>query len=348
MAPVTQPLQETLDAHHEFIQATAKEIVDLRKQLADLTARLTAIPQTPVPSPQPPKRALRRAVEDLGCRPNDPKFDNAALLQPVLDQRIGIEFDVGGLYYTSPLKTRPGAASPLVGASAGFRHVSPSMTGLAPFTPDQTHLLEITGVAGQAAVPATPTTPAVPEVIGGAGLVHSVRDLYFLGNPKCDGLRIHGGHAISVERCIFRECNRGVLIQPTIAVYSPRIAGCGIYGCDTGLQVENGTSVCCLDVSATPIIGGRLGIVQTGWKRGAVYTGVVLENQAEEKLRLVDSRAKLSGCYLEAESGKVGLYLRGSRVAIEDSSIGYYYADQTSQITWLGDNLQAGTMARPT
>ncbi len=333
-SPVTAPIQQMLDTHHEVIAAQAAAINELKAQVATLSTALAAIPQ----STGKPNRALKLASE-IGCRPNDPAFDNASIIQPLLDKRIGVEFDVGGVYYTSPLKTLPGAAGALVGSFCGHRHKSPSATGLAPFAPEQTHLVEITGVGP---IAATSTTPAVP---GGAGLGHTVRDLYFLGNAKCDGLRIHGGDAIGVERCIFRECRVGVLLKPSYRVYSPSLARCGIYDCDVGLQIENGDSVCCLSVTAMTVIGGRMGIVQTGWRRGAVFIGVVCEGQSEDKWRLVDARATLLGCYIEGDSGKVGLSLRGSKAAIGDSSIGGYKADGQSQITWLGDNAQAGTVS---
>lgn len=331
MAPVTQPLQEILDSHHAVLTEQAKAINELRAQVAALAA---------LAQPPAPNRALKRAVEDLGCRPNDPSFDNATILQLVLDNRIGIEFDGGGLFYTSPLKIRPGAASPLVGASCGFRHGSPSCTGLAPFKADQTHLLEITGVAG---VDATPTSPAIA---GGAGVGQAVRDLYFAGSPTCDGLRIHGGDAVSIERCVFRNCRRGILIQPTIRLYGPSVRSCGIYGCDVGYQIENGASVCAATLTATPIIGGRLGVNAIGWRRGLTLTGVVCEAQTETCFRFEGSKASLVGCYAESIDDILGLWVgRKGYVNVQDSSIRVFAVGNESQVNWIGDNVQSRTVA---
>lgn len=327
-APVTQPLQEVLDAQHAFITAQAKELIDLRKQLADLAALI----------PKPINRAIKRAVEDLGCRPNDPSFDNFARLQQALDDRYGVLFDVGGLYYTQPLRTKPGSAAPILGSSAAFRHAAACMTGLAPFKPDQTHLLEISGVDG---VAASGTSPAIP---GGAGHLQTVRDLYFAGNATCDGLRIHGGDCVSVEACVFRQCKTGVLIRPTIRLYAPSLRNLSLSGCDVGIQIENGESVCCATVQATSINLGRLGFSAIGWNRGLSLTGVCCESQTEACFRFRDSRASLRSCYAEANDEVPGLWTRDSAVMLEDTHI-RVQASHNSQVIPLGVNLISRTVA---
>lgn len=263
----------------------------------------------------------------LGLRANDDKFDNGPLIQSALDKGLGVLLDSGGMYSTSPIKTKPGTASPIMGQSASFRHNPECRTGLTPFAPNQTHVLEI---AGQS-----------PE---GAGHGQVIRDLYIQGAPSCDGIRVHGGDATSIENIVIRGCKTAISVKPTIRLYSLAIRNASLAGNDVGIQIENGTSVCCATVTNVVCNGGRIGINVKEWKRGLTLTGVVCESQTEACVKADDTKLSLIGCYLESNGDVPGLRSKASKVNVMDTSVRRISHDGATQLNWIGDNVQAGTL----
>lgn len=305
VADETAALQTTLDS--------------LNSTVNKLTARVSEL--------TPANPAIVTATQ-LGCKADDDKFDNGPLIQAALDKGQGVLLDSGGMYSTSPLRTKPGTASPIMGASASFRHSPACRTGLTPFAPNQTHVLEI---AGQS-----------PE---GAGHGQVIRDLYIQGTPQCDGIRIHGGDATSIENVVVRGCKTAISIKPTIRLYSLAVRNASLAGNDVGIHIENGTSVCCMTVTNAVINSGRIGVNVKEWKRGLTLTAVVCESQTEACVKFDDSRASLIGCYLESNGDVPGLRSKASRINVIDTSIRRISHDGATQITWIGDNVQAGTLA---
>lgn len=314
----TEALQTTLDQYAAALADQASEIDRLKSTLAQLAAII------PVP---PANRALRKASE-LGCIPGDPKIDNARFLQSALDAMYAIELDQSGVLYSSPLKPVAGQSTVIRGQSAGYRHGAKGMTGLAPFDPAQPCLIEFPGDATKS-----------------NGQVAVIRDLYLQGTDKCDGIRILGGRAVSLENLVIRQCKRGVAVEPVISCYATSIRNSSILGCDLGLYVTNAPSVCCLAMYSTEIMGGRQGILLDGWRRGALFAAVVVEGQTETKVEVRNSRATFAGCYFEGDGGLVGLLAtKGSRVNLIDTSAGGHKVSSDSQLNWIGDNMQAGTI----
>lgn len=294
----TAPLQATLDAIQSRVGA-----LEILAPIDPATRKLSAI----------------------GCKPNDPSFDNAALIQPVLDAAYNL--DVDGLYHTSPLKTPAGKSCIIDGHGSGYRHGGKGVTGFAPFSPDQTHVLELQGDASP-----------------GQSMV--VRDLYIQGHEKCDGIRVYGARNASIENVVVRGCGGiGITIEPKVGVYAVSLRSCSLLSNKIGLAVNNGVSVCCLRVDATELIGGTYAVSINGWRRGAVFTGVVCEGQSDKKFMAIDSRATLIGCYIEGDSGRAGVWLKNSRLVVIDSNLGGTQTDLNSVITPVGDNLIAGTLA---
>lgn len=308
--PATAPLQKQLDDQ-------ARTLTNVVAALDKLEAAKPADPATVT-------------ATELGCKTNDPRFDNGPLIQAALDKMLSIEFDASGTYYTSPLKTTGGQSNVIKGGSAGYRHGAKGATILAAFKPDQTHILELAG---------DPTKSN--------GQVQVVRDLSFLGSDKCDGIRVHGGRSVSIENCTVRLCRKGIVVQPAISCYATSIRGCSILNCELGIELNNATSVCCFAVYSTEVMGGKTGVHQIGWKRGAIYTAVVCEGQTEDKFKLDNARATFIGVYLEGDPGAAGLWMRSSKLTVIDSSIGGYKHSGDSQITWVGDNVASGTRAYP-
>lgn len=314
----TQPLQETLDTYAAALAAQRAELDALKTSLSALAT---------VAVTRPANRACRFASE-LGCIPGDPRVDNAQFLQPALDAMYAIELDQSGVLYTSPLKPVGGQSTVIRGQSAGYRHGAKGMTGLAPFDPAQPCLIEFPGDATKS-----------------NGQVAVLRDLYLQGTDKCDGIRILGGRAVSLENLVIRQCKRGVAVEPVISCYATSIRNSSILGCDLGLYVANAPSVCCLAVYSTEIMGGRQGILLDGWRRGALFAAVVVEGQTETKVEVRNSRATFAGCYFEGDGGLVGLLAtKGSRVNLIDTSAGGHKVSSDSQLNWIGDNMQAGTI----
>lgn len=296
----TEPLQQAIDA---------------------LTARYNTLADVVERAARPPSDPTTVSLAELGCRPNDPKFDNAPVIQPLLDEAYNVHVD--GVYYTSPLKSFAGKSCVIAGSGAGYRHNGKGVCGFAAFAADQPCLLELHG--------------------GGQGMV--VRDLYFLGNEKCDGIRVHSARTTSIENCVVRDCGgRGILVDDRAGMYALSIRNCALLGNGVGFELRNGASVCCFAMYSTQIQSGGKGIVVDGWRRGATFTAVVVEGQTDTKVTVENARATFVGCYIEGDRDKVGLRLKSSRVTILDSSIGGYAASSDSQITWVGDNMQAGTM----
>jgi hypothetical protein len=309
--PEPQPAQSETAA----VQATLDRLNAAVNKLAARVSDLT-----------PANPAIVTATS-LGCKADDEKFDNGPLIQAALDKGLGVLLDSGGIYSTSPLRTKPGTASPIMGASASFRHSPACRTGLMPFAPNQTHIIEISGQS--------------PE---GAGHGQVVRDLYIQGTPTCDGIRVHGGDAISIENVIVRGCKTGIAIKPTIRLYALSIRGASLYGNDVGISVDNATNICSTVVSGVAVNAGRIGVNATGWKRGLTLQGVVCEGQTEACMKFEDAKASLIGCYLESTGDIPGIRAKGSRINIMDTSVRRISHDGLSQMTWIGDNMQAGTL----
>lgn len=308
----------------------------LQQQLDDLqrtTASLVAAQEKD--EARRPADPVTKSLTELGCKPNDPRFDNAPLIQPAID--AGYNIDVDGFYYTSPLKTPVGVKSTdgtqtfgrscrIAGQGAGYRHGGKGVTGFAAFKSDQPCIIECPGTASP-------------------GQCMVIRDLCLLGGEKCDGIRVHGARTTTIENCVVRKCGGwGILVDPATGVYGLEIRNCSLLDNGIGLELRNGNSVCCFAASSTEIMGGRAAIVMNGWKRGAVFTAVACEGQSEDKVRLTDARASFIGCYFEGDSGKAGLVLKDSKATIVDGSIGGYKASGASQVYWVGDNVQAGTL----
>lgn len=322
------------DSETAAVQAT---IDTLKAKDAELSRTLATVVGTleKIEARRPADPATKTLAE-LGCKPNDPAFDNAPLIQPVLD--AGYNLDVDGLYYTSPLRTPVGMPSAdgktlygrscaIAGQGAGYRHGGKGVTGFAAFKPDQACVIECPG-----------------EASPGQGMV--IRDLYLAGGEKTDGIRVHGARNTSIENCVIRACGgRSILVDPKVGVYALGVRNCSILNCGTGFELRNGTSVCSFAMSSTEIMGGGQGIVLDGWRRGAVFTAVAVEGQSDTKVSVRDSRATFVGCYVEGDSGKVGLLAtKAARVNLIDCSVGGHKVSSDSQLNWLGDNMQAGTI----
>ena len=310
--PQPQPAQSETAALQTTLDSLNATVNKLAARVSDLT---------------PANPAIVTATS-LGCKADDPAFDNGPLIQTALDKGLGVLLDSGGIYSTSPLRTKPGTASPIMGQSASFRHSPACRTGLTPFAPNQTHVIEI---AGQS-----------PE---GAGHGQVVRDLYIQGTPACDGIRIHGGDAVSIENVIIRGCKTAIAIKPTIRLYACSIRGASLPGNDVGIQVENGTSVCCISVSGVVINVCRIGVNVNGWKRGLTLTGVVCEGATEACCKFDDAKASLIGCYLESTGDVPGIRSKGSKINVMDTSVRRISHDGGTQMNWIGDTVQAGTLA---
>lgn len=309
----TAAVQTTLDA------LKAKDI-ELSATLANVVAAVEKIESS---SPADP---VTKSLFELGCRANDPAFDNAPLIQPVLD--AGYNLDVDGLYYTSPLKTPVGKSNVIAGQGAGYRHAGKGVTGFAAFRADQTHVLELQGD-------------------GAPGQNQVVRDLYIQGTPTADGIRAYAGRNLAIQNVTVRNCGgRGILIEPKQGSYALSVANCSLLGNGVGFELKNATTVCCFTMTSTEIQSGGQGIIVDGWRRGATFIGVSCEGQTgDTKVTVNNARATFIGCYIEGDAGKTGLLLaRGSRVNVVDSSIGGYRASGDSQLNWVGDNMQAGTI----
>lgn len=292
----------------------------VQKVLDDYAARLKAI-EDAAPKPS----ATTRRTSELGCKPNDPAFDNAPLLQAAIDAGFAIEVD--GFYHTSPLRTKAGQANAIRGVSAAAHKSPPCRTGFAAFAAGQPHILEITG-----------------DTTLGAGYGQVVSDLHFAGVAGCDAVVVKGGDAVAIERCSFRGCRDAIEIAPAIRVYSVAVRSCFMHTCDTGLRVGNATNVCCLTVDGLSINGGRVGVMVDGWKRGAVFTGVLSEGQTQSSFEFRDARGTLIGCYGENGGDIPTLAMQQSKVTLIDCRFHKYRQDGNSQITLVGDNNLGGTI----
>ncbi len=316
--PETAAVQRVLDEQKKALADAQQTIVTMAAKLQAIEARRPADPCT-------------KTTTELGCNPNDKTFDNAPLIQAALDKGYNVELDAGPLYYTSPLRLPPGMGCVIKGQSSALRYWAKGATALAPFKPDQQCLIEI---------------PSDPEKSVGHNTTICDLALY-VKSDQCDGIRIHGGRAVGIENVMIEKANRGILIAPTGGVYATSIERCSLFDCQTGIEVNNGENVCCLDVQATQIIGGKFGIVQNGWKRGAVYTAIACEGQSENPTKWTDSRATLIGCYFEGQTAGVsaGILAKDSKLTIIDTSAGTIRANLNTQINWVGDNMQAGTLS---
>lgn len=310
--PQPQPAQSETAALQTTLDSLNATVNKLAARVSDLT----------------PANPVIATATSLGCKADDPAFDNGPLIQAALDKGLGVLLDSGGIYSTSPLRTKPGTASPIMGSSASFRHSPACRTGLTPFAPSQTHVIEI---AGQS-----------PE---GAGHGQVIRDLYIAGTPACDGIRIHGGDAVSIENVIIRGCKTAILIKPTIRLYACTIRGASLPGNEVGISVENGTSVCCISVSGVVINVCRVGVNVNGWRRGLTLQGVVCEGATEACCKFDDAKASLIGCYLESTGDVPGIRSKGSKLNVMDTSVRRISHDGSTQLNWIGDNVQAGTLA---
>lgn len=308
----TAAVQSTLDA------LKAKD-AELSRTLATAVAALEKIESRRLADP------ATKTLAELGCKPNDPAFDNAPLIQPALD--AGYNLDVDGLYYTSPLKTPVGKSNVIAGQGAGYRHGGKGVTGFVAFKADQTHVIELQGEAA-------------------AGQNQVVRDLYIQGTPTADGIRVFSGRNVAVQNVTIRSCGgKGIVVAPAVGTYCVAVSNCSLLGCGTGFELRNAETVCCFTMTSTEIQGGGKGIVVDGWRRGATFIGVACEGQADTKVEVRNARATFVACYFEGDAGKIGiLAAKAARVNLIDTSAGGHKVSSDSQLNWVGDNMQAGTI----
>lgn len=299
-----------------------KAIDEQQRTLANVVAALERIDAARPASP-----ATRTATE-VGCVPGDGRDDHPAL-QAALDDGYNLALDGSGLYELSaPLRIAPGTSNVIRGQSAGYRHRARAVTGLRPLSESVSHLIEVPGVAEKS-----------------TGQVQVIRDLYLEGTAKTDGIRVHGCDALRIESVCVRKCKTGIAIDPKIRCYAPALDGCAILGCDVGLSIKNGTSVCSFSATGCEILTGRVGVAIDGWKRGAVFTGCVIEGQSELCLAMQDARCTLIGTYLE-NSG-LRARMKNSHVVGIDATVGNASHNATSRIDWLGENNRPYTVAYP-
>lgn len=276
---------------------------------------------------RPDEPATVTATE-LGCVPGD-GVDDAPAIQAALDRMQNVVFDASGLYEIgAPLRLTAGQSNVMRGQSAGYRHGAAGCTGLRPLNDGVTHLIEVPGVAEKS-----------------VGQVQVIRDLYLFGNAKADGIRVHGCDALSIENVCLRNCQVGVAIAPAIRCYTPQMRGCSVLHCDVGVRIENGKSVCSFSAMGCEILGGRVGVEMKGWKRGAVWTGCVIEGQSEFCLWMEDARATLVGTYLENDG--VRARLKDSQLVGIDATCGSVSHNASSTIDWVGANARPYTVAYP-
>lgn len=301
--------------------ALQRKLDDQARTLANVVAAVEQLELRPAD-------AATVTASSLGAKPDD-GVDDAPLLQAALDQMLNVELDRTGLYEIgTPLRTVAGQSNVIKGQSAGYRHTAKSVTGLKAIG-NVTHLIELPGEAGK-----------------GNGQGQVIRDLYLQGNENCDGVRILGCRNASIENCVIRSCKRGVAIEPVVSVYCPSVANTSILGCDVGIELKNATTVCCFRADAVEVTGGRIGVLNSGWKRGAVFTGVVCEGQTEACWKLDGGHATLIGCYAES-SGVATLWLRSARATLIDCVVHGVKYSKDSNVCWLGENLNAFTLAWP-
>lgn len=275
-----------------------------------------------------PKSPRTVTTTQLGCRANDKTFDNAPLIQAALDRGCNIHVDDGPLTYTSTLRIAPGKSCVISGESCGSRHWAEGVTGLAAFNESQPSIIEVAGNNEKK-----------------AGHGTSIRDLCLMGSAKVDGIVVTGGRVVSIEHVEIQDCRRGVSIVPDLGVYAVTISCASLFSNDTGIYVQNGTSVCCLSVNGSQIIGGRSGVEVKGWKRGITLNGTVIENQSEYCLRLEDARCTLIGSYLENSGTRC--WMKASGLVGIDSTCGNISHNASSTVDWIGGNQRPYTVAFP-
>lgn len=275
-----------------------------------------------------PRQPATVTATELGCVPGDGK-DDATAIQAALDKMLNVRLDGSGLYEIgAPLRLTAGQSNVLSGESAGYRHGAAGCTGLKALNDGVSHLIEVPGDASKS-----------------TGQVQVIRNLYLEGTDKTDGIRVHGCDALRIESVCIRKCKTGVLIDPAIRCYAPSLAGCSILGCDVGLAIKNGTSVCSFSATGCEILTGRLGVTIDGWKRGAVFTGCVVENQSEYCLRLEDARCTLIGSYLENSGTRC--WMKASGLVGIDSTCGNISHNASSTVDWIGANQRPYTVQFP-
>lgn len=312
--PEPQPAQQPATA------ALQQQLDDLQRTTATLVAA-----QEKDEARRPADPACKTATE-LGAKPGD-DVDDYPALQAALDKGYAIELDGSGIYTLSaPLRPTPGQSTVIKGQSAGYRHGAKGCTGLTAANPNVTHLIELPG-----------------DTTKHNGQVAVIRDVYLLGNDKCDGIRIHGCRVATIENCVIRNCAKGVAVTPTISCYAANVRGCSILNCGIGIELNNAATVCCFAAYSTEIIGGAKAIVLNGWKRGAVFMAVPCENQTAGAMHFTDARATLIGDYNECPPN-AGITAKDSKITIIDTSAGGYKGSLNSQFNWVGDNMQAGTL----
>ncbi len=293
-----------------------------RKTLLNLVAAVERL------EGQRPRQPATVTATELGCVPGDGK-DDAPAIQAALDRMLNVEFDGSGLYEIgAPLRLTPGQSNVLSGGSAGYRHGAAGVTGLRAMNDGVTHLIEVPGDASKS-----------------TGQVQVIRNLYLEGTDKTDGIRVHGCDALRIESVCIRKCKTGIAIDPKIRCYAPALDGCAILGCDVGVSIKNGTSVCSFSATGCEILTGRLGITIDGWRRGAVFTGCVVEGQSELCLRLEDARCTMIGSYLENSGTRC--WMKASNLVGIDSTCGNISHNATSTVDWLGANNRPYTVQFP-
>lgn len=304
----TQPLQRRLDEQ-------GRTLLNVVAAVERLEAQRPATPATVT-------------TTQLGCVAGDGK-DDAPAIQAALDKMLNVQVDGGGLLELgAPLRLTAGQSNVLSGGSAGYRHGAAGVTGFKPLNDSVTHLVEVPGDASKS-----------------TGQVQVIRDLYLEGTDKTDGIRVHGCDALRIESVCIRKCKTGIAIDPKIRCYAPALDGCAILGCDVGLSIKNGTSVCSFSATGCEILTGRIGITIDGWRRGAVFTGCVVEGQSELCLRLEDARCTLIGSYLE--NGGTRCWMKASGLVGIDSTCGNVSHNATSTVDWIGANNRPYTVAFP-
>lgn len=309
-------------------QGETKPVQDLLdQQRQTLLGVIAAVERLEAAKPANPATVT---ATELGCIPNDGR-DDAPAMQAALDRMQNVELDATGEYELgAPLRFAPGQSNTLKGQSAGYRYNAAGRTGFKPLNESVSHLIEVPWDAAKS-----------------TGQVQVIRDLYLAGNDKCDGIRVLGCDALSIESVCIRKCKTGLLIAAPSRAYSPAVANSAILGCDVGIDIRNGTSVCCFTATGCEVFGGRIGLSISGWKRGAVFTGCVFESQSEHAARLEDARATFIGSYLECGAPVTTLWMKNSGATMIDSTCNILKHNAASRIDWIGENNRPYTQAYP-
>lgn len=242
----------------------------------------------------------------LGCK-LDPTFDNAPIIQEVLNGGYRFIHDIPGVLAISPIHIPRGNCGYISGSSPGKRGIGKGYTAFTEFTTDQTELITV-NKAG---------------VNTGCGKQVVVEDIGLeCKNPNTIALGIYGAEACEVNRVGIYGGLEGVRVHAIDRLIGVTINSLFTNLTTIGIRAIQGASTCCLQIIGGSLNLGNHGVYLEKWANQCHIQGLTAQAQLKSCIEMTTAQAIIVSSYLESSTDVPCVRaVRASRVVLFNSSL---------------------------